>query len=1584
MTGGCHMNEKEYEDSYPVSKEIGNRTAACMRVVLAAQGGDMYSLSLPSVAEGRYYFSGNLMMGSKLPVYIEPEAGRWFVYIGKDVAFSREAAPGVRKAVLTAGKTIKLIYKHEQYIIYAEEECPGDRIFVPYCLDEAAWYVIGNGHECDICYENPYVSQRHARLTWHGDSWYIMDGDPEFNKGSTNGTYVNGHRAESLSMKKLHNGDSVYIMGLLIHMGIGFITMNNANNRVTITTEKIRRISDFSVLEYAPSPEECPVNPLFDRHPRKRMQLDPDPIDIELPPMALSKNKVPLLLRLGNPLVMGGRALMTGNVLMSLTSMVFPSLTQGLTEKEQKEYEARRQEAYTKYLQEKEKEINKEKAYEEQALNDLYPPLEEALLFSKNKLRLWERQKNDEDFLSVRIGSGRLPMVAEINYSDKRFSIERDELIDKMYELAERHVYLDDAPIMISLRNDRIIGVQGDKGAGIAVLRNILMQIALTHSYDECKIVLLIEPENACEFEFARYLPNLWDNDRSIRFLVTGKDDALQVSQYLSSEFSWLTDEPDATKKKPGINKPEYVILAQSKDLFECFELFKEALTKEAYPDMSFITAYQGIPKECRKIIYAYDEGIKDSYVIDLMDPKAKDQKFTLDTFNHSAARNSLAEMMRTKLMTGAHDFSFPGMISFMELFKAGKVEHLNPQMRWAENNPVKSLAAPIGLGSDGRIFTLDLHEKYQGPHGLVAGMTGSGKSEFLITYILSMAVNYSPDEVAFILIDYKGGGLADAFEDKEMGIHLPHLVGTITNLDGSSIQRSLMSIKSELLRRQKIFKKAKSEMHEGTMDIYDYQKFYRNKKVSEPLPHLFIISDEFAELKQQQPEFMDELISAARIGRSLGVHLVLATQKPGGVVNNQIWSNTKFRACLRVQDREDSMEMLKRPEAAELKNTGRFYLQVGYNEYFAMGQAAWCGADYIPSEEVVEEKDNSIQFLDNTGNTVIKVKPSVNETSAQCRQIVAIVRYLSDLADREGIKPRSLWTTPLPSKIDLDELLEDNPVDDKDSIIATVGVVDDPELQKQYPFHVNFSDLHNVLLVGSAGSGKSTFVKTLLYSLVCRYSPEKLNFYLVDFSNGALAGFKNLPHCGAYLTEKEDTELSRLMKLIRDITEERKKLIAAEDGISFNAYNRLHPIPMIVVVIDNYMNIKNLNGGSDMFMQFKNYLQEGNSVGIHYVLTCNHSNEPGPGSKMELDYRITLQAKDKYDYGDILETRCKYIPPEINGRGMCLQNGRPLEYHTAMLDCNQPDEIRREKQKNKIAELSKKYASEQTAKKLNVADLDEPYTDFCNRFMKGRIPLGYSKQDMKLVSIPFQQLFCTSVYFGNKKAPFPVWHNLMDAADYNSMDVIALRRRTDSLFEGESAISRKSNCDIDFYESTSDGISAMVDTVINRVIVQQNALRDEYCKINNIPATASGRVLKASKYIRERSKPVMVILESFSDLCRAELSDEVNKKLMTVFESARGYNLYFFAGFYWDDDKQISVSPLAKVYNKESFTLLLGGRCDKYVIPSLSYEITKITQPISRTDTVIMKYRDGYHTLLVPGNSTLQKSEDPDDEPII
>ena len=1565
------MDHIQHSHNMPRPKGKNNHP---LRAIVMENNGAMSSLWLPEEVEGCYYFTDQTETDRQIPIYVLAVDGKWVAVCGEGGYFDVFGQSISSRVVVYDQILLRAIFSNAEFIFYAEKEDPEDHIFIPYYIEPHSDITIGSLEDNDICYPNKFVSRSHAMLHWFSDEWYIVD------LGSRNGIYLNGRLVKQQAI--FRPGDIVYIMGLYIIMGVGFIALNNKNSRVLLRGPKIRPIQNQNDVVFGQDNILPSFDTIYERQPRRSYKIEPDAIEIESPPMKISANKVPFLLRMGNPAVSGGRAIMSGNILSAVTSMVLPFVTQGLTEKDRKDYDAKRTAFYSAYIENKRVEILEEVTREETTLNSVYPDLSEALKFPIERNRLWERRKFDSDFLSVRIGYGEIPLIAKKEFQKRRFEIERDAMTERMYDLAEKKTMLHDVPIMLSLRDDYVIGVKGKQESKLQFVSNMIMQLALTHSYDELKIVLLANKEDIEQLDFVRYLPHNWDNEMSIRFFGSSRSDAQAVSKYLNTQYDKITSVTGKIQQAIKTN-PAFVIFCLDKELYECVEVFKTVQESENYYGFSLITVFDNVPKECSKLISLYET----PEIIDLFHPEENDQSFTLDAAASDTINEGINSLKSTKLKLETQDAGLPTMITFLEMYNVGIVEHLNPLNRWSENNPVKSLAAPVGVGTDGKLFTLDLHEKRQGPHGLIAGGTGSGKSEFIITYILSMAVNFSPDEVAFVLIDYKGGGLADAFVDEKRGIHLPHVVGTITNLDGASIQRSLMSINSELKRRQAVFSRAKSETNEGTMDIYDYQKLYRNKRVKEPMPHLFIISDEFAELKKQQPEFMDELISTARIGRSLGVHLILATQKPSGVVNDQIWSNTKFRVCLRVADKSDSMEMLKRPEAAEIRNTGRFYLQVGYNEYFAQGQSAWCGADYSPQEKAVVKQNDTVRFIDNVGQTILTSKPHVEKKPSEGKQIVAIVQYLSDLAKREGIVPGALWKDPLPDAIELEDLMQENPVPEGNGITAMIGMIDDPEHQSQYPFQLDMQSFRNMLVCGNSGSGKSTLIRTMLTSLILRYSPDDVNYYILDLSGGALFGLAKAPHCGAYLNENNEADFFRLIKMIQDIVAERKKMFAEAEVTSFEAYRQIKNLPLIILIIDGFTNINNFRRGTEFYSDLYVYLREFSGYGIRTIVSINHLNEIHSKARQDMDYSIALQAKDRYEYQDILGVRTTFTIPSKNGRGVCVYEGRPLEYHVAMLNAELSEQDRAQALKDRLAKLSSLYESIPPVKSLPMANDNETYEEFYKGFKDSRIPLGYILRDMKKTAIPFKQLHSISIYFGNPVGIRPVLDNILFSAKQNGMELIIIKKASESIFSGvEQAVEAQYPYDVTFIEPSLSGLQQLQERLVDE-IVKRNVFRDEYCEEHGIPSSDAGRIKKAETYIKENTTPILVLFEGFGDICRLERTEEIQtfKQVYEVFfGKTKGYNIYFTACFY-PEDENVRVSPFMKNYNQQHFALLFGGKYSRQcVIENIPLDLRRIDKIEPRYDLFIMNYRDELYNMRMPCGELQTGTEDPDDVAIV
>lgn len=1518
-------------------------------LVLFSDSGEIQELWLPKEPEGFFRFSDRPEHNF---LTITAKNGCWEAACKPPAFFMDVPVADSIKTVLCDAALLRISHDEKSYNLIAAKVTRQRSIYHNYYMCPELNIRIGSEPGNDIYYNGPYVSRVHAVISRHNSIWSIQSKDEVY------GIYVNGERKESCTLKI---GDVVYIIGLTIIIGSSFLSINSGLGEVVVSP---RLLQETPIIKRGLSyyQNEEPIRDeaeFFNRAPRKRRESEQKVITVEGPPMSMSNQQIPLMLRMGSSMVMGGTAALAGNFMTLLTSVMFPFLSSKYTDAQRKEYEQLRNTKYLEYLNKKQQEIMDAAKAQHREQNAKYPPVDQVADMVESE-HLWERRPTDSDFLQLRLGKGTCPLMAQLDYPIRRFALESDALEEKMYQLVEKPYKVADVPIVLPLTESYICGFQGEREHLLPMIRSLVIQLAVYHSYDEVKLVFLLPQSDLEQLDSIRYLPHVWDDLRSTRFLATNEAEAYAVGEYIKGQ---LSNEENSQQDLQVILKkrPYYVVFALDKKLLDGHEVFKQVLQKDKNPGVSILAAYEGLPKECQKIIDL--SGVHTNICTTMGIDGGEDESFSAEDITPEQFHQTMQLLANTSLRQMEKALAMPKMVTFLEMFKVGRIEQLNSLRRWRENNPIKSLATPVGVGEDGSLFMLDLHEKRQGPHGLVAGMTGSGKSEFLVTYILSMAVNYHPDEVSFVLIDYKGGGLADTFENPKTGIRLPHLAGTITNLDGASIQRSLMSIESELVRRQKVFSDISKNFDEGSMNIYTYQKLYRAGKVSEPMPHLFIVSDEFAELKQQQPEFMDKLISAARIGRSLGVHLILATQKPSGVVNDQIRSNTKFRVCLRVQDRSDSMDMLKRPEAAELTDTGRFYLQVGYNEYFALGQSAWCGADYEPQDTVPVQRDDAIEFLDITGQVITQNKPTVKKSSSGMKQIGAIVQYLSNLASSNAVKTRQLCQPPLPAVLDWQEYMAHPEVRLPFPTSVLLGKLDDPENQAQSPFVLDFAQDKNLLIVGDSGSGKTTMLETILYSLSKSCSPDQFNFYVLDYSSRMLKIFRNLPHCGAVLQEEDESSLDEFFKLINSLIAERKRLFSILEVDNFRAAREHVQLPLVMVVIDGLVGLGATKKGESHIYKLPGYLKGSANYGIVYVITCNHMSEIPSRIRQEFGEKICLQVRDKYDYGELLGCKVEYTPPQLPGRGLVKWEGRPLEFQSPKIGAGLSESAQLSYIKCGIDEICGSYGSNTNAQQLPVYSETATYEEFSRQFKQGRIPLGYSRSTGKPVALPLKQFSALSLYLGNPAGRQQIVQNILFATKKENMELWVVKRKEGSLFDlglDDGGISVETTART-FNLSTAS--LAQFRGVLVEESTARNQLIQSYCAENNIAGEPIEGYRQTYAYIRNNTAPIMLFFESFADFC-ASLDLFSSIVFDKIFSTAQSRNIYVVACFEPEDYKQITSSTVYFGFNSEGNILLFGGQFDKQKIYPL--ESTAASNML-QFNAGIMHYQGQLHPIIMP-----------------
>lgn len=1253
----------------------------------------IFNFVLPTKIAGNYWITDNDYLGNtRNLINVEEDNGEWKIksdFETKIMSGERE----VESAILRDYSLyfLKINTDNEYVILYCSPVV--DKETAKLRINNQKEILIGSDNRAPICYNHPLVSRQQARLIYNNGVWIIQDLNSKY------GTYVNN---KAVTAQQLEYGDIIFIMGLKIIVMKDTIVINNIGNQLIINNSAFEKVGPIVQKQIAfDNPDEEGIefykeDDYFYRAPRFKTGIEETVITIDPPPGKAEEDKMPVIYTIGPMLTMAMMSMSMGysslmgvingsvdigaalpSLLMSgammATMLLWPSLQRRYQKKQNKKKEEERQTKYKEYLESKKEKIQTEMKIQRQILIDNYLPLSQTKeIVYQRKRNLWERELEQADFLDLRLGVGSTELRGKINIPEEHFSLKSDNLLSEVYKVGATSKTLENVPVSLNFIQKNISAIIGTGANKKQFIEGLILQMLTYHSYEDLKIVVLTNEQNASNWEYIKVAPHNWSNNKKHRFFATNLDEAKEISLELEKEMqSRKYHDNNGKMELSGADyhhyKPYYVIITDDYKMVRDIELVKDVSEMQINYGFSLIVISPrliNIPNECKTFISIGD---KKSGVFENELVSNKQKEFDADfdpTLNIYECCKIIANI---PIDIAKESRSLPSSVSFLEMYNVGMIDQLNILNRWKNNDPTKTLQASVGLDKSRELFKLDLHEKAHGPHGLIAGMTGSGKSEFIITYILSMALNYHPYEVSFVLIDYKGGGLTGAFENKETGVKLPHLAGTITNLDTVEMNRSLASIQSELRKRQRMFNEARDKLNESTIDIYKYQSLYRRGLVEKPISHLFIISDEFAELKDQRPEFMDQLISTARIGRSLGVHLILATQKPSGVVNDQIWSNSKFRVCLRVQDKSDSMDMIKCPDAAELKTTGRFYLQVGYNELFAIGQAAWAGAQYYPTEKRKKKVDQSISIIDNVGSVIKSLDTKQNDVIVQSKgeEITNIIKYIVEEARKESVSIEQLWLDRIPNVIYIDKLKSKyNYKTEKNVINPIIGEYDDPDNQKQNVLTLPISKEGNTIVFGSAGNGKELMLSSIIYSCISTHDSKEINFYILDFGAETLTMFRNAPHVGEVILSTDAEKIANLFKMLDQIIEERKKIFVDYNG-SYDFYinHGGKEIPLITVIINNVEAfLETYNDYEDLLGQMT---RDCLKYGVVFIFSTNGPNTVRYRLRQNFKQNVVLQFNDPMDYSSVISGVRKKEPSKAYGRGLILLDSI-FEFQTA------------------------------------------------------------------------------------------------------------------------------------------------------------------------------------------------------------------------------------------------------------------------------------------------------------------------------
>lgn len=899
------------------------------------------------------------------------------------------------------------------------------------------------------------------------------------------------------------------------------------------------------------------------------------------------------------------------------------------------------------------------KPEEERARNAEAPPVAEVF---DQAMRLgpmlWTRRPEHWNFLALRLGSCRLPARNAIDDAETPEGL--PDYIDRVDRLRERYAYVDDVPVFETLVDAGSVGISGPHGAVADTMRGLAVQLFGLHAPNDVVAVAFADSAWTPELDWLKWMPHT-SSERS-----PFRDVALADSAPTSSSLLNMLEEYVARAESArGRGEPRGPFKEDWNPLRYGTDVSRAASEHKSTPPLSVIVFVSGdAPVDRGRLTDVLERGADHGVHAVFVSPTVEslpavcrsyidvttgleDARVGLvrngETFEHvrvEGVSNAYMQMLARRLApvvdasTVVHDSSdIPTSVMFLQLVDPAVAE--DPQVvieRWRQNNTIVdrspnprprlkkagTLRAIIGQGPS-NAMALDL--RTQGPHALVGGTTGAGKSEFLQAWVLGMAAAHSPDRVTFLFVDYKGGS---AFADC---VELPHCVGLVTDLSPHLVRRALTSLRAELQNREHLLNRKKAK------DLLELEK----RQDPECPPALVLVIDEFAALASEMPEFVDGVVDIAQRGRSLGIHLIMATQRPAGVIKDNLRANTNLRIALRMADESDSRDVVDDGIAATFPASvpGRAIAKTGPGRLVPFQSAyagGWTTDDDSAAAEVrvAELRFGATREWEPDG----LAESDSHEEDLGPNDQKRIVSTLIDAADRARLqRPRRPWLDDLAPVVDLRDLPNEG-----DTRIP-IALVDVPEKQLQQPAVFVPDRDGSLVIYGTSGSGKSTLLKTIGTAAGMRPDLGRVQVYCLDFASGALGALAALPHVGSVVDSADVERIQRLLRTLDAEMDRRAAAFSAASAASVQEYRELKDarMPRILLLIDNYPEFKKdwevAPGRGPFYRIFMRILGEGRTLGLHTVLTADRGNAVPSAVAANISRRVVLRMGDPSQY---------------------------------------------------------------------------------------------------------------------------------------------------------------------------------------------------------------------------------------------------------------------------------------------------------------------------------------------------------------